>query len=45
MFEHTWAIPLREAIRRAGGVPRAQGFLTRDVLMMVGKELEGFDQN
>ena len=26
MFEHTWAIPLRDAIRRAGGVPLAQGF-------------------
>src|SRR5262245_53806403 len=25
MFEHTWAIPLRDAIRRAGGVPLAQG--------------------
>ncbi len=28
MFEHTWAIPLRDAIRRAGGVPLAQGFMT-----------------
>ncbi len=40
MFEHTWAIPLRDAIRRAGGVPLAQGFMTQEALMMVGKELE-----
>jgi uncharacterized membrane protein len=39
MFEHTWAIPLRDAIRRAGGVPLAQGFLTPEALMMVGAEL------
>ena len=45
MFEHTWAIPLREAIRRAGGVPRAQGFLTRDALMIVGNELQGVDHD
>lgn len=39
MFEHTWAIPLRDAIRRAGGVPLAQGFLTQEALAMVGEEL------
>jgi len=39
MFEHTWAIPLRDAIRRAGGVPLAQGFLTQEALVMVGEEL------
>jgi uncharacterized membrane protein len=39
MFEHTWAIPLRDAIRRAGGVPLAQGFLTPEALMMIGAEL------
>jgi uncharacterized membrane protein len=39
MFEHTWAIPLREAIRRAGGVPLAQGFITQEALLMVGEEL------
>jgi hypothetical protein len=39
MFEHTWAISLRDAIRRAGGVPLAQGFLTPETLMMVGTEL------
>jgi hypothetical protein len=39
MFEHTWAIPLRDAIRRAGGIPLAQGFITPEALMMVGEEL------
>ena len=39
MFEHTWAIPLRAAIRRAGGVPLAQGFVTPEALVMVGEEL------
>jgi hypothetical protein len=39
MFEHTWAIPLRDAIRRTGGVPLAQGFLTQESLVMVGEEL------
>jgi uncharacterized membrane protein len=40
MLEHTWAVPLRDAIRRAGGVPLAQGFLTQEALMMVGEELQ-----
>lgn len=40
MFEHTWAIPLRDAVRRAGGVPLAQGFVTPEALMMVGAELQ-----
>ncbi len=39
MFEHTWAIPLAAAIRRTGGVPLAQGFLTPETLVMVGEEL------
>lgn len=39
MFEHTWAIPLAAAIRRAGGVPLAQGFLTPETVVMVGAEL------
>ena len=39
MFEHTWAIPLAAAIRRAGGVPLAQGFVTPEALVMVGEEL------
>jgi uncharacterized membrane protein len=44
MFEHTWAIPLRDAIRRAGGTPLAQGFLTREALFMVGNELREIDE-
>jgi hypothetical protein len=39
MFEHTWAIPLRDAIRRTGGVPLAQGFITQEALLMVGEEV------
>jgi uncharacterized membrane protein len=39
MFEHTWAIPLRDAIRRTGGIPLAQGFVTQEALVMVGEEL------
>jgi hypothetical protein len=40
MFEHTWAIPLRDAIRSAGGMALAQGFLTPETLIMVGEELK-----
>jgi hypothetical protein len=40
MVEHVWAIPLRDAIREAGGFPLAQGFLTPEALVMVGEELE-----
>jgi hypothetical protein len=40
MFEHTWAVPLRDAIRRAGGVPLVQGFVTPEALLLVGAELE-----
>src|SRR5215203_3004257 len=40
MFEHTWAIPLRDAIRRAGGVPLVQGFVTPEALILVGAEVE-----
>jgi uncharacterized membrane protein len=40
MFEHTWAIPLRDALRRVGGIPLAQGFLTQEALVMVGEELQ-----
>jgi uncharacterized membrane protein len=39
MFEHTWAIPLRDAIRRAGGIPLTQGFITPEALLVVGEEL------
>ncbi len=39
MFEHTWAVPLRDAITRAGGMAVAQGFVTPQALVMVGAEL------
>jgi hypothetical protein len=40
LFEHTWAIPFRDAIRRAGGRGLAQGFITPEGLMIVGEEIE-----
>lgn len=40
LFEHTWAARLKQTIRHAGGHPIAQGFLTPESLMMVGRELE-----
>jgi uncharacterized membrane protein len=39
LFEHSWAIGLAEAIKSADGHMVAQGFLTRDALLMVGREL------
>lgn len=40
VVEHTWAIEFRDAVARAGGKMAAQGFLTPQAIMMVGKELE-----
>ena len=40
LFEHSWAARLKQAIRTTGGYPIAQGFLTPEALMMVGRELE-----
>jgi anti-anti-sigma regulatory factor len=39
MIEHAWAIGLGTAIVDAGGRMVAQGFLTRDALLAVGREL------
>ncbi|NTU83369.1 MAG: hypothetical protein HGA45_29035, partial [Chloroflexales bacterium] len=39
LFEHTWAIGLGEAILGADGHMVAQGFITRDALLAVGREL------
>jgi uncharacterized membrane protein len=39
MFEHTWAIPLRDAIRSVGGIPLTQGFVTHEALALVGREV------
>jgi uncharacterized membrane protein len=40
LFEHTWATDFAQALGDAGGHMLAQGFLTRDALVMVGAELE-----
>lgn len=39
LIEHAWAIGLGTAIVEAGGRMVAQGFLTRDALLAVGREL------
>lgn len=39
MFEHTWAIPLREALKEAGGRAVMQAFLSPDAVAMVGGEV------
>jgi len=48
LVEHVWARDLKRAIRDAGGVPVAEGFLTPEVVAAVGAELaamaEALDQ-
>jgi Family of unknown function (DUF6325) len=44
VFEHTWAIGLKEAIKNAGGVPMAGGFVAPDVLRMLEEDLEAAQQ-
>jgi len=39
LFEHLWAIKLKEALIEAGAIPIAQGIVTPESLMMVGAEL------
>ncbi|KAF1078529.1 DUF1269 domain-containing protein [Methanogenium sp. MK-MG] len=39
LFEHLWAIKLKEAFIDAGAIPIAQGIVTPESLMMVGAEL------
>jgi uncharacterized membrane protein len=39
LVEHLWARDLKRAIRDAGGVPVAEGFLTPEVVAAVGGEL------
>jgi len=39
LVEHAWAIGLSTAVVEAGGRMVAQGFLTRDALLAVGREL------
>ena len=38
LLEHRWAIPLREAITRAGGTPLADAWVHRDDLAALGLE-------
>jgi uncharacterized membrane protein len=39
VLEHTWAIPLRDAIRGAGGFPLADSWLHPEDLLAVGAEI------
>jgi hypothetical protein len=45
LFEHTWAIGLKEAIKEAGGIPVAGGLVSPDVLQELEEELEATKQN
>ena len=44
LIEHQWALHLKQAVRRAGGVPLVQGFLTPEALFMVGAEVQAVAQ-
>jgi hypothetical protein len=44
LFEHTWAIGLKEAIKHAGGVAMAGGFVAPDVLQALEEDLEAVQQ-
>ncbi|GIK55154.1 MAG: hypothetical protein BroJett015_08170 [Chloroflexota bacterium] len=44
LFEHTWAAGFQAAIARAGGHMTAQGFLTPQLLMKVGKEIQAIEE-
>jgi hypothetical protein len=39
LFEHVWAIGLKEAVQNAGGFVLAQGFVTPATLVALGAEL------
>jgi hypothetical protein len=39
LIEHVWARELKKAIRGAGGVPLAEGFLTPESVALVGAEV------
>lgn len=44
LFEHTWAIGLKEAIKRAGGVAMGGGMVAPDVLQELERDLEAAQQ-
>jgi hypothetical protein len=41
LIEHRWAIPLRDAIRRAGGVPLADSWVHPEDLIAIGVASRG----
>ena len=45
LFEHTWAIGLKEAIKNAGAVATTGGFVSPDVIAEVEEELEAAKQS
>ena len=45
LFEHTWAIGLKEAIKNAGGVAVTGGFVAPDVLQELEQDLEAAKQS
>ncbi len=45
LFEHTWAIGLKEAIKHAGGIAVVGGLVAPEVLQELEKELEAAKQN
>ena len=44
MFEHTWAVRFREILRLNGGVPIMQGFITPELTLAIGAELEAISE-
>ncbi len=44
LFEHTWAIGLKEAIKNAGGIPVSGGFVAPEVLQELEQDLEAVKQ-
>ncbi len=45
LFEHTWAVGLKEAVKRAGGTAIAGGFVAPDVLQELEKDIEAAKQS
>jgi hypothetical protein len=45
LFEHTWAIGLKEAIKNAGGIAAFGGLVPPEVLQELEHELEAIKQN
>ncbi len=45
LFEHTWAIGLKEAIKHAGGIAVKGGFVAPDVLQELEQDLEAAKQS